>query len=223
MQTSLFNENTSQKTYIQQVREKINFYGAEEASLQDLLALLIGKNNPEICSKLASLDVRELMGMSIEDFMQIKGIGKRLAEQLYATISLSKKLYKLNIKADQKISSPHDVYAVFSYLQHEMQEHLVVAYLNTKNMIIGRKTVFIGSLNSSEVHPREVFNDAVKRSACSIIVAHNHPSGDPTPSNEDIQVTKRLVEAGKILGIELLDHCIIGNGKYISLKEKGYV
>jgi DNA repair protein RadC len=103
------------------------------------------------------------------------------------------------------------------------QEHFVCLYLNTKNQVIHRQTIFIGSLNASIVHPREVFREAVRRAAASVICAHNHPSGDASPSREDIEVTKRLVECGKMIGIELLDHLIIGDNKYVSLKEKGYV
>lgn len=96
-------------------------------------------------------------------------------------------------------------------------------YLNTKNQVLHRQTIFIGSLNASIVHPREVFKEAFRRSAASIICIHNHPSGDPAPSREDIEVTKRLVECGKIIGIDILDHLIIGDKKYVSLKEKGYL
>src|SRR5690625_6845157 len=114
-----------------------------------------------------------------------------------------------------------------NYVMEDMrtlkQEHFVVLFLPTKNQVIHRKTIFIGSLNSSIVHPREVFREAVRRSAASIICIHNHPSGDPTPSQEDIHVTRRLVESGKIVGIEVLDHLIIGNRKFVSLKEKGYL
>ncbi len=103
------------------------------------------------------------------------------------------------------------------------QEHFVCIYLNTKNQVLHRQTIFIGSLNASIVHPREVFKEAFRRSAASIICFHNHPSGDPTPSREDIVVTKRLVECGKMIGIEILDHIIIGDKKYVSIKEKGYI
>ncbi|WP_411747969.1 RadC family protein, partial [Psychrobacillus psychrotolerans] len=96
-------------------------------------------------------------------------------------------------------------------------------FLNVKNQILHKQTIFIGSLNASIVHPREIFREAVKRSAASIICAHNHPSGNPTPSTEDIDVTKRLFEAGQLMGIELLDHVIIGDHQFISLKEKGYM
>jgi len=103
------------------------------------------------------------------------------------------------------------------------QEHFIAMFLNTKNQVIHRQTIFIGSLNASIVHPREVYKEAVKRSAASVICAHNHPSGDPTPSQEDIHVTRRLTECGKMLGIELLDHLVIGDRNFVSLKEKGYL
>ncbi|GJI58697.1 DNA repair protein RadC [Bacillus altitudinis] len=96
-------------------------------------------------------------------------------------------------------------------------------YLNTKNQVLHKHTVFIGSLNSSIVHPREIFKEAFKRSAASFICVHNHPSGDPTPSREDIEVTQRLFECGKLIGIQLLDHLVIGDQKFVSLKEKGYL
>lgn len=103
------------------------------------------------------------------------------------------------------------------------QEHFVVLYLNSKNEIIHQQTVFVGSLNCSIVHPREIFREGVKRSAASIICAHNHPSGNTNPSPEDIDVTRRLINAGEIMGIECLDHVIIGDHQFISLKEKGYI
>jgi DNA repair protein RadC len=107
-------------------------------------------------------------------------------------------------------------------LRYHSQEHFVCLYLNTKNQVIGKETVFIGSLNSSIVHPREVYKEAIRRSSASVICLHNHPSGDPTPSREDIEVTRRLLDAGKIIGIDLLDHLIIGDGRFYSLKEKGH-
>jgi DNA repair protein RadC len=103
------------------------------------------------------------------------------------------------------------------------KEHLRVIMLNTKNCVISTEDVSVGSLNASIVHPREVFCEAIRKHAASIIICHNHPSGDPTPSNEDISITKRLKECGKIIGIELLDHLIIGDGIFISLKDKGVV
>lgn len=122
------------------------------------------------------------------------------------------------------VRSPEDSYDIFKeYLEGIDREHFVVAALDTKNQPTFINTVHIGSLNASIVHPREVMKPAILSNAASIIVAHNHPSGDPSPSKEDIQVTKRLGEAGKMLGIELLDHIILGENSFISLKEKGYI
>lgn len=112
---------------------------------------------------------------------------------------------------------------LFCFVIFRIYENFTCLYLNTKNQVIHRQTIFIGSLNTSIVHPREVFKEAFRRAAASIICLHNHPSGDPTPSREDIEVTKRLVECGQIIGIEVLDHIIIGDHKFVSLKEKGHI
>src|SRR5690606_23612398 len=106
-------------------------------------------------------------------------------------------------------------------LKYLQKEHFIVLFLNTKNRVMGKETLSIGSLNASIVHPREVFRSAIQRSSASIICAHNHPSGDPGPSPEDIEVTRRLQEAGKLIGIELLDHLIIADQSYVSMKELG--
>ena len=125
---------------------------------------------------------------------------------------------------NKNIGSPKDVYKIVSeYLDGVDREHLVLLTLDTKNKITSISTICIGSLNASVVHPREVFKEAIQRGSASIIVCHNHPSGDPNPSKEDINITLRLKECGKIMGIELLDHIIIGNNKYVSLKEKGII
>jgi DNA repair protein RadC len=137
---------------------------------------------------------------------------------------LGKRLLNERRHEKQAIRSPKDgADYVMEDLRHLSQEHFVALYLNTKNQVIHQQTVFIGSLNASIVHPREVFKEALKRSAASLVCFHNHPSGDPTPSREDIEVTKRLVDCGIMLGIEVLDHIIIGDKKYVSLKEKGLV
>lgn len=133
-------------------------------------------------------------------------------------------LYDLETK---KVSSPGDAVRIVNevlQLDEMPKEYFVIATLNTKNEVAGIHVIHIGSLNASVCHPREVFQQAILNNACSIVCYHNHPSGDVTPSREDIEATKRLVEAGKITGIDVLDHIIIGsNGKYNSLKEKGYV
>ena len=146
------------------------------------------------------------------------------AIHVLAAVEVGRRIASHTLEERYVIRSPEDG---AKYLMNEMrfltQEHFVCLYLNTKNQVIHKQTIFIGSLNASIVHPREVFKEAVRRSAASVICLHNHPSGDPTPSREDIEVTKRLAESGKIVGIELLDHLIIGENKYVSLKEKGYV
>lgn len=125
---------------------------------------------------------------------------------------------------NKQVTSPQDVYEIVKkYLDGADREHLVLLTLNTKNAINSITTVSIGSLNSSVVHPREVFKTAILTNASSIIMAHNHPSGDPAPSREDINITERIKEGGKLLGINLLDHVVIGDNSYSSLKEKGLV
>jgi DNA repair protein RadC len=165
-----------------------------------------------------------LKDATLEELTKIEGIGEAKAIQILAAIELGRRIGNIAQQERYVIRSPEDG---ARYLMEEMrfltQEHFVCLYLNTKNQVIHKQTVFIGSLNASIVHPREIFKEGLKRSAASIICFHNHPSGDPTPSREDIDVTKRLKECGKILGIELLDHIIIGDRKYISLKEKGYL
>jgi DNA repair protein RadC len=121
------------------------------------------------------------------------------------------------------IRSPQDVYQLSLDLVSEKQEHFVVFFLNSKNQVTRRKTIFVGSLNTTVVHPREVFRAAIEHASASIVCVHNHPSGDPTPSPEDIMLTQRLREAGEIIGIELLDHVIVGRTGWFSMKAKGHI
>ena len=222
MQTNLFQKD--HKQYIEVVREKVRIYGKSEATISELLAIVMGNTaKADVCGKLAALSVRDLFAMSATDFSSIEGISKTLGERLEASISLAKLLSEQSMPETVTISSPEDAFEVFKFLRHEEQEQLVVAFLNTKNQVIGRETIFKGSLDSSIVHPREIYRRAVQKAAKSIIVAHQHPSGSCNPSPEDIAVTKRLVECGDVLGVELFDHLIIGDGTYISLKEKGYM
>lgn len=164
----------------------------------------------------------DLFNTTEEELMKINGIGKKRAQQILAVLSL----LTINIPTEERVTirTPEDA---ADYLTKELrylqQEHFVVLYLNTKNEVIHKQSIFIGSLCQAIIHPREIFATAVKRSAFSILILHNHPSGNPTPSKADINVTKRLAECGKIMGIEMLDHIIIGENKYISLKEEGYV
>lgn len=213
-------------------KEKLLTYGAETLNNSELLAIILktGTRTENVIS-LSERLLKELDGLdgildaNVSDITKIKGIKDGKASQILALAELFKRFKTIRSgKRNIKISSPIDL---FGYLEGEMsclnQEVLKVILLNTKNCIIGVKDIFIGSLNNSIVHPREVFKAAIKKSSASIIICHNHPSGDPTPSSEDIKITLRIKECGSIIGIQLLDHIIIGNNKYISLKEEGLI
>lgn len=163
----------------------------------------------------------ELMNVTEHELTGIRGIGQARARQIIATLQLAKKLSSPVRKAPYVINSPKDAAdLLLPEMQYLQQEYFIALFLNTKNHIIGKpETISIGSLSAAIVHPREVFKAAIKRSAASVLVSHNHPSGDCTPSQEDIQLTKRLVEAGNITGIEVLDHIITGFDTWLSMKE----
>jgi DNA repair protein RadC len=212
-------------------RERFVTNGPQSLSNHELVAILLrtGTSQESVLQLSNRLlthfeGLRLLKSASLEEITAIKGIGNAKAIQVLAAIELGRRIANLAYDDRYVIRSPEDG---AKYMMNDMrflsQEHFVCLYLNTKNQVIHKQTVFIGSLNASIVHPREVFKEGLKRSAASIIALHNHPSGDPAPSREDIEVTKRLVECGKIIGIELLDHLIIGENKFVSLKEKGYL
>jgi DNA repair protein RadC len=196
----------------------------------ELLHLILGsgtKNHPleEVVKEVMTLRNDYGLKRLSPDYLRSKvnGLTQRKAETLIAALEFGKRIYTEEPVVGKSIRSPEDAASLLMYMKHHTQEHFVSLFLNTKNVVIGKKTIFVGSLNASIVHSREVFHEAVLRSAASIIVAHSHPSGDPTPSREDIEVTKRLGEAGKVIGIDVLDHVIIGFDRFISLKEKGYL
>lgn len=212
-------------------QEKMFKYGAETLSNSELLALILRsgtskENIVNLCTRVLkeSGGLNGLLRLSAEECMQLNGIKDAKAAQLMALAEISRRFKSYKAEDTYKISKPKDAAdLVMESMRYLKQEVLKVVLLNTKNVVVGIKDVSMGSINSSIVHPREVFCDAVKRSCASIIVCHNHPSGDPTPSSEDINVTHRLKECGKLLGIELIDHLIIGDGVFVSLKEKGIV
>ncbi|MGN7177268.1 hypothetical protein BK139_05440 [Paenibacillus sp. FSL R5-0490] len=212
-------------------RERFVQNGPESLSNHELIAILLRTGTKdESVLQLANRLLTQFEGLrllkdaSLDEITAIKGIGSAKAIQLLAAVEIGRRISKLTYDDRYIIRSPEDG---ANYVMHEMrflsQEHFVCLYLNTKNQVLHKQTIFIGSLNASIVHPREVFKEAFRRSAASIICIHNHPSGDPTPSREDIEVTKRLAESGKIIGIDVLDHLIIGENKFVSLKEKGYL
>lgn len=164
-----------------------------------------------------------LNDVSLEELTKIKGIGKVKAIQIKAVMELAKRIAASAVCKDKQfIRSPGDVSRiVMEEMRFLKQESFNVIMLDAKNRMIKNQTVFIGSLTASLVHPREVFSEAIRRRCASVILVHNHPSGDPTPSEEDIRTTRRLVESGDILGINVVDHIIIGDSKFTSLKEQG--
>jgi DNA repair protein RadC len=159
---------------------------------------------------------------SVEELTQMRGIGSAKAAQIKAALELSRRLESdAGERPNRILKSPEDVVAVArGQLKGKKKEHFLVLCLDTRNGLINRKLVSMGSLDTSIVHPREVFKEAVSSCAASVIFAHNHPSGDPEPSREDIELTKRLVEAGEIIGIEVLDHIIVCDKDYVSLKAR---
>ncbi len=212
-------------------RERLLQEGAQALTNQEILAILLRSGTKqESVLELAQHVLAKFDGIlllkeaAIEELCSIKGIGEAKAVELLAAIELGKRIHSMQPEERYVIRSPEDV---SNYVMEDMrflqQEHFDCLYLNTKNQVLHRKTIFIGSLNASICHPREIFKEALRRSAASVICLHNHPSGDPSPSREDIEMTKRLAESGKMIGIELLDHIIIGDRKFVSLKEQGYV
>ncbi|GIP16919.1 UPF0758 protein [Paenibacillus montaniterrae] len=220
-----------QLPHSQRPRERMITYGADALSHAELLAILLrtGTKNQSAVQLSAQLlqqcgSLRELVDMSLDELTAIKGIGQAKALQLLAGIELGKRVARSSLGDVVTVRSPYDAAMyVMEELRYLKKEHFICLFLNTKNHIVGKETLSMGTLNASLVHPREVFRAAIRSSSASIICIHNHPSGDPSPSPEDIQITKRLAEAGSLLGIEILDHLIIGDGTFVSLKEQGYL
>lgn len=160
--------------------------------------------------------------LDYEDLVKISGIGPSKAGKLLAAIELCKRISTATVQRRPSAENPNDVADLFmERLRYEKKEHFNAVLINSKGQVIGIDKVSIGELSSTVVHPREAFNNAVKKSAAAIIFVHNHPSGDPSPSPEDLSTTHRLMSVGKILGIRVLDHIIIGNGVFTSLKAIG--
>ena len=203
-------------------------YGAKSLSTEELIALVIRTGNKaDTAIDLANNLINKAKGLkgiidfTPEEFMEYKGIGKAKGTQLCAVIELSKRINQSKYQGEVKINSPDNVVSfMMSELRYLKQEHLYAILLDVKSKMIGKILISKGGLSSSIVHPREVFKLAIKKSSASIILVHNHPSGEPNPSDNDIEITKRLYSVGEIIGIEILDHIIIGDGKYISLKEE---
>lgn len=210
-------------------RERMLRYGAGVLSQTELLAILLrtGTRNESAIHMAQRLlaeigGIRGIMDLSLDELTKMKGIGPAKAVQIKAGIELGQRLAKARTPEARIIRSPRDAAdQVMEELRYLQKEHFVCLFLNTKNHIIAQETLSVGSLNASIVHPREVFRAAIKCSSASIVCVHNHPSGDPSPSPEDIRITERLCRAGEIVGIDVLDHIVIGDGSFVSLKEQG--
>ncbi|WP_166238849.1 RadC family protein [Paenibacillus turpanensis] len=210
-------------------RERLVQAGAEALSHAELLAILLRTGTKSysavaLAQKLLAEagGIRQLADLGLEQLTALHGMGPVKAVQLLAGIELGRRMAASALQEKPVIRSPKDAADLLTERMRYLQkEHFVCLFLNTKNAVIGHETLSVGSLNASIVHPREVYRAAIQKGCASIICAHNHPSGDPTPSPEDIQMTQRLMEAGDIIGIEVLDHLIIGEQKFVSLKELG--
>lgn len=212
------------------VYEKATAYGLNVLSDKELLSILLRSTNTEkvaeeLINSLPQNEIYYLGEKDILELLSIKGIGQKNATIIKAAIELGKRIQKSRIKS--KSTDFHCPEQVARYLMEDMrylqEEHFVAIYLTTKNKLIAIKTLTVGTLDESLAKSREVFKTALKYNASAVILAHNHPSGDAEPSQEDIAVTKRITEAGEIMEIPVLDHIIIGDGCYVSLTERGEI
>lgn len=212
-------------------RERLHQLGPEALSNKEILAILLrtgskGENVLELAERILAEagGLAGLSRLSVHELKQIHGIGPAKAAQVKAALELGKRSVCSDPFTRPVINSPADVAdMVMEEMRGLDREHFRIMHLSTRNNVLGISPVSVGSLNSSIVHPRECFKEAIRRNANTIILLHNHPSGDPAPSREDLEITKRLAEGGKILGIDILDHIIIGDKRYVSLKEQGII
>ena len=228
-------ENLSSQTRIKDIqtlerpRERLAKMGASVLSTAELLAILLrvgveGENAIQLGQRLLR-DFNGLAGLQKASYAEIcaqHGIGEAKAAQIKAAIDLGRRLASQSTCDRPVVHSPEDAADLVQYEMSALeQEHLRVILLNTRNHVLGIKTIYQGSLNSSQVRVGELFRPAIRENAAAIIIIHNHPSGDPSPSPDDIAITKVIIEAGKLLDIQVLDHLIIGQGRFISLNRRG--
>jgi len=212
-------------------REKVVAYGIEKLSNRELLAIIIrvgyrGKNALDIGDELLkkAKGMQGLPNMNLVEFMQVKGIKKTKAIELLAVFELAKRCYFESTKMLDVIDHPE---VIVSWLKKELgdlrQEHFMVVFLDVKNQVITSQTIFVGGLDRSIVHPREIFKEAFKQSAAKLILVHNHPSQDVTPSPQDIEVTNQLIEIATMMNIPILDHVIVSRNDYFSFRQHGLI
>lgn len=214
--------------YSQRPREKALQVGIEALSDSDLLSILLGngsrgKNALSLAHTILSRfqNFRLLAQASVQDLQKIHGIGPVKSLEIKACLEIARRFQQVELRPGLLLNNSSQVFGYYhEKLRDQKREKFFAVLLDAKHRIIRDELVSVGSLNFSIVHPREVFAPAIREAAESLILVHNHPSGDATPSREDIQVTKRLIEVGKVVGIEVLDHIVIGNGVYFSFVEQ---
>jgi DNA repair protein RadC len=210
-------------------RERLLHYGAGALSTGELLAIILrtGTQNENVIQLSHRLLVTfdSLAGLaqaSTAELVSAKGLGPAKVAQLRAALELGRRMLVQSPEERPQIRSPADAAnLLLSEMSLLEQEHLRVILLDTKNRVLDTPTIYMGSLNTSLIRVGELFREAIRANCASLIVVHNHPSGDPTPSPEDVAVTRQIVEAGKLLDVEVLDHLILGRGRFVSLKERG--
>ena len=217
-------------------RERLVKFGEQALSIQELLQLILGRGiagesvavtAQKLLTHFGSL--QKLSEATIEELSQIRGIGLAKACQIRACFEIARRTYNNDqIPKDKQktktVLSAEDVYKlVKSKLKNYTKEHFFVLSFDTRNKLLGIDEISVGTLNANLVHPRETFEAAIHRHSAQVIIAHNHPSGNPEPSKEDLEVSQKLVESGKILGIEVVDHIIVTSKNYLSLKEESYI
>lgn len=212
-------------------RERLLRFGAETLSTAELIAIILGSGTKtvpvlqlaqQIISRFGSL--QQLSEATLSELCQVKGVGIAKALQLQAALNLGMRASKQTISPRYRIEHPlHAYHLIKDELENEKREIFIAILQDTKNYVITHEVISIGSLSNTIVHPREVFYPAIRHKAAGMIIAHNHPSGDPTPSPQDYELTTSLVAAGRLMGIPIHDHLIIGYGEYVSLRQKKWV
>ncbi len=203
---------------LREAAERLGELGPGVLSDVELVAIVIGSADASarLCT---SVNIRRLHSTPTEELTGVQGVGPERARKLLASAEIGRRLWSEPSEAPL-VRGPETVFDLCRDIRTANREHFVGFYLNSRNMVLRREIISIGSLNASIVHPREVFHPAIAVSAASLILAHNHPSGDPTPSEEDLAITRRLVEAGRIIGIDVLDHVVVAKEAYASFKER---
>lgn len=212
-------------------RERLAKYGAESLSNSELLAIILrsgvkGDTAIDVANRLLKQydgQLREILSADLKELESIKGVGFTKAIQIKASFELAKRIFETDIEHQQVVFPQDVVNIMLPKLKFEKQEKLYILLLTGKNYLLSKKLVAIGGIDYNTFKPKEVLHIAVKYNASSIILVHNHPSGDPSPSKQDIEITRKIIDAGKIIGISVRDHIIIGDGKYTSLKETGEI